>query len=146
MATEARKTMSNEIGDYLKQLRKERHLTLDKLSSLINLTPQAIGLFERYKRVPSVEVIKSYAKALHVDENELLSVRLQTVKNTVEMYGEDAPAYLKNEYSMLQNVSNNAFTSDELAEGLQILSKLKLTQAELEEVEAFINAKRALQK
>lgn len=99
--TENRKIMSGELGEFLKKLRLQKHYTLVDVGNLVNLSPQAVGLFEKAKRMPSVQATKAFAKAFSVDENELLTLREIAVINTNKLHGEDTPAALKNEFSAI---------------------------------------------
>lgn len=57
----------------LKVLRQKRHLTLEKLAELADLTPNHIAKLEAAKSNPSFNAISSLAKALNVELKELFN-------------------------------------------------------------------------
>lgn len=60
------------IGDKLKKLRKENNLTLKELHNLTGISISFISDIENKRRNPSIENLKTLAKALNVSPNELL--------------------------------------------------------------------------
>lgn len=54
------------IGENIRRIRKEKHLTLKQLAEKTLYTPQAIGQYERGERNPSYTILALIAKALDV--------------------------------------------------------------------------------
>ena len=63
-----------EFGDKLRQLRKEKNLTQKQLADLIGVKNSVISFYELNERVPSPEVVKKLAVALHVSADYLLGI------------------------------------------------------------------------
>lgn len=61
------------IGDNIKRIRKEKDMTIKELAAKVRIHFSTIGHIEQGNRNPSIEVLKSIAKALDVDVNTLLS-------------------------------------------------------------------------
>ncbi|MGN0755046.1 MAG: helix-turn-helix domain-containing protein [Aristaeellaceae bacterium] len=63
-----------EFGDRLRQLRKERNLTQQQLAELIGVKNSVISFYEVGERMPSPEVLRKLAMALHVSTDYLLGI------------------------------------------------------------------------
>ena len=63
-----------EFGIKLRQLRKEKNLSQKQLAALIGVQNSIISFYELGDRVPSPEVIKKLAVALHVSSDYLLGI------------------------------------------------------------------------
>lgn len=61
-----------KFGDRLKLLRKERHLQQSQLGELFELSPSAIGSYERNLREPSYSQLISFAEYFNVSLDYLL--------------------------------------------------------------------------
>ena len=57
----------------LKELRKNKNLTLEKLSKKVGLSFQALSLYEQGLRKPKIETIKKLADALEVSVEEIIN-------------------------------------------------------------------------
>ncbi len=69
-----------EFGEKLRQLRKEKKLTQKELAALIGVKNSVISFYELGDRIPSPEVIRRLAIALHVSADYLLGIeRNETV-------------------------------------------------------------------
>ena len=58
----------------LRKLRKDRNLTQDQLATLIGVKNSVISFYEVGERIPSPEVLKKLALALHVSSDYLLGI------------------------------------------------------------------------
>lgn len=63
-----------EFGDKLRRLRKEKNLTQKQLADRIGVKNSVISFYEMGDRIPSPEVIKKLAVALHVSADYLLGI------------------------------------------------------------------------
>ena len=63
-----------EFGKRLRELRKERNLTQKQLAALIGVKNSVISFYEVGDRVPSPEVLRELAKALHVSSDYLMGI------------------------------------------------------------------------
>ena len=63
-----------EFGVRLRKLRKDRNLTQDQLATLIGVKNSVISFYEVGERIPSPEVLKKLALALHVSSDYLLGI------------------------------------------------------------------------
>ena len=71
--------MENEkIGPFIRQLRKDRHMTQKELASLLNVTDKAVSKWELGASLPDVALLLPLAEALGVSVTELLGgIRVQ---------------------------------------------------------------------
>ena len=71
--------MENEkIGPFIRQLRKDRHMTQKELASLLNVTDKAVSKWELGASLPDVALLLPLAEALGVSATELLGgIRVQ---------------------------------------------------------------------
>ena len=77
------------IGKKLKELRKERGVTQKELADALNLTRQAIGLWENDQRDPDLFNVKMLARFFDITTDELLdfeNVTMRKVKNAREVF------------------------------------------------------------
>ena len=63
-----------EFGDRLRQLRKDRKLTQQQLADLIDVKNSVISFYEVGERIPSPDVLRKLALALHVTSDYLLGI------------------------------------------------------------------------
>lgn len=56
-----------EIGERIKEFRKEKHLTQKELADLVGMTPQVVSNYERGYSTPSAKDISDIASALNQD-------------------------------------------------------------------------------
>lgn len=63
-----------EFGNRLRQLRKDRKLTQQQLAELIGVKNGVISFYELGDRIPSPEVLRKLALALHVTADYLLGI------------------------------------------------------------------------
>lgn len=63
---------NNGIGDRIRQLRKQRKLTADKLAQRVSLSQAAIAKYENNTMIPSWESIEELAIALETSPKYLL--------------------------------------------------------------------------
>lgn len=60
------------IGENIRNARKNKKLTLKELGNIINLSEQAIGRYERGERQPNINILNKIAIALNVSVNDLI--------------------------------------------------------------------------
>ena len=63
-----------EFGNKLRQLRKDRKLTQQQLAELIGVKNSVISFYEVGERIPSPDVLRKLALALHVTSDYLLGI------------------------------------------------------------------------
>lgn len=64
--------MSNKIGENLKGLRERKGLTQEKLASLCKVSPECICQYEKNKRKPNIDILKSLSQALDCSVDDLI--------------------------------------------------------------------------
>ena len=69
MSTE---TLSGRIGQVLRELRKERKLTLDRLADLLDLSKGHLSKIENGEMGLRVEVLADFAQVLNVTPAEII--------------------------------------------------------------------------
>ena len=75
-----------EFGEKLRELRKSKGLTQQQLATLIGVRNSVISFYELGERIPSPEIIKKLASALHVSADFLLGIEK---KESVDVTGLD---------------------------------------------------------
>ncbi|GAH92551.1 unnamed protein product, partial [marine sediment metagenome] len=65
-------TDRNDLGEILKQRRRTMPLTLKEVAARSGVSPSHLGRIERGERFPSAPVLRKLAKALELNESELL--------------------------------------------------------------------------
>ena len=63
------------FADRIKQLRQERKLTQEELSSKLNIGRSALAMYELGKRIPKYKTIDKFADFFDVSTDYLLSLR-----------------------------------------------------------------------
>lgn len=61
-----------KIGQFIKQIREENHLTQKEFADQLNVTFQAVSKWERGKNIPDIAVLKEISEKFHVNVDELL--------------------------------------------------------------------------
>ena len=64
--------MDEDFGTILRRIRKERHLTLDKMAEMLGTTKQALSRYERGERTPKITAAARFAEILDVPLEMLL--------------------------------------------------------------------------
>ena len=132
--TDPRKQFSMVLADYLSRLRQNRKLSLAYVASQTDMTSQAIGLYEKGKRIPSVDAVSKLARFYGVKTQDVLKVRENTILDTVKILGDDAPPAIKNEYVMLSlsssqmAINGEPVTAEELEKATEFIKALRLKQ------------------
>ena len=62
------------VNILLKQIREERHLTLEQLSKMTNISKSHLNYIEKGERKVTIDVLCQIAIALNTDEKELYEV------------------------------------------------------------------------
>lgn len=107
----------------MKQLRKEKNLTLDKLSDILNTTKATLSRYENGLRVPNIEFIRELANVFNVSVDYLLGktdVRNQEELIKIEStpdYPHKITARDKKQYlEYIKTVNEAFFMNDEVSE------------------------------
>ena len=93
----------------LKQIRKQRHLTLEKFAELVEISPNHISKLESARTFPSFQLISRIANALNIDMKELFNFDsdkdTEYIKNEfVQMIKYSDPKYLNTLYKIHQDL------------------------------------------
>lgn len=80
------------FADTLKKIRKELHLTQDELANKLNISRQAVGMWESGVRTPKLSEITRIAKTLNVTVSRLLANHnnneIQITKDSITVKGQ----------------------------------------------------------
>ncbi len=63
-----------ELGNRLRQMRKNRNLTQRQLAELVGVTHSVISCYEMGDRTPSPDILRKLAATLHVTSDYLLGI------------------------------------------------------------------------
>lgn len=66
------------IGTNIRKYRRAKNLTQDQLAKMTDLTPTYIGLIERGRKIPSLEVFVTILNALEISSDKVLANVLNT--------------------------------------------------------------------
>ena len=80
---------NGKIGPFIRQLRKERHMTQKELASRLNVTDKAVSKWELGTSLPDVALLLPLAEALGVSVTELLGGAPETPPQTPEAPARD---------------------------------------------------------
>ena len=58
----------------LKDIRKERHISLEQLSKMTGISKSHLNYIEKQEKEPTLSVIVRIAKALNIDETDLYRI------------------------------------------------------------------------
>ncbi len=75
-----------KIGELIKKIRKENHLTQKEFAELFGVTYQAVSKWENGQNVPDIAILKEISNQFHVDINELLEGEVKPKKKGVHKY------------------------------------------------------------
>ena len=77
--------MKDTIGKIIRQLRKEKKLTQEKLAELLNVTPQAVSKWENDTGIPDVSQIIPLSNIFEVSTDIILGKeRFETEEEVIE--------------------------------------------------------------
>ncbi len=62
----------SKIGQLIKKIRKENHLTQQEFASRYGVTYQAVSKWENGKNIPDVALLKQICEDYHMDLNDFL--------------------------------------------------------------------------
>lgn len=80
---------NGKIGPFIRQLRKDRHMTQKELASRLNVTDKAVSKWELGTSLPDVALLLPLAEALGVSVTELLGGAPETPPQTPEALARD---------------------------------------------------------
>lgn len=80
---------NGKIGPFIRQLRKDRHMTQKELASRLNVTDKAVSKWELGTSLPDVALLLPLAEALGVSVTELLGGAPETPPQTPEAPARD---------------------------------------------------------
>lgn len=98
---EKRKQFSIILGNYLKDFRLTKGLTLMDIGEIIGCSAQAILNYENGKRIPTTDILSIYANTFNEDYNSLIRLRIKAIIDTYEVLLDETPPYIKSEYDTI---------------------------------------------
>ena len=78
-----------EFGNRLRQLRKDRKLTQQQLAELIGVKNSVISFYEVGERIPSPDILRKLALALHVTADYLLGIERTAILDATGLDEQD---------------------------------------------------------
>ena len=74
--------MNNEnIQEFIKNLRKEKHLTQKELADILGVTYQAVSKWERGLNYPDLSILKEISRIFDVDMDTIINGKVSSSKN-----------------------------------------------------------------
>lgn len=83
------------IGDNIKKYRKIKGYRIIDLADKVNVSKQAISLYERGEREPKLSMLSSIAKALDIEVVDLLGVTDISIRNSKVELSKKEVEYIK---------------------------------------------------
>lgn len=84
-------TTISSVGKHIRHVRKQRHLSQEKLAELVGMSRISISGIETGKKIPSVESLVSIASALHVSPDDLLFSKDDLLSQIMHFYKNCSP-------------------------------------------------------
>lgn len=78
-----------EFGNRLRKLRKDRKLTQQQLAELIGVKNSVISFYEVGERIPSPDILRKLAIALHVTADYLLGIERTAILDATGLDEQD---------------------------------------------------------
>lgn len=91
------------LGKRLRELRKEKGWTQEKLGDMVNVTKVSICCYESGTRIPTMDTFLSLIKVFNIDPNYLLGYDKYIVSDSKEDYGMHASV---EEIALLKELRN----------------------------------------
>ena len=73
--------MNNNIGSFIKELRKQKGLTQQELGNLLYVTDKAVSKWERGLSLPDITILTKLADILEVTIEDILNGEITKKKN-----------------------------------------------------------------
>ena len=83
--------LKSELGQYLRELRKEREETLHQVSKVVDIDSPMLSKIERGERLPTNEQLKRLAKFYKISEDSLKIKH--TAEKILKEYGANETTY-----------------------------------------------------
>lgn len=96
-----------KIGRFLRQLRREKGITQEELSTIINIDRSAISKWERGIYLPSTEMLNTLAKLYNITVNEIILAEKKNDKNEEDL--SDLPIALVKKNTKMIRLYHNIF-------------------------------------
>ena len=80
--------MDMQIGNRIKQLRKEKSMTQERLAELLGISFQAVSKWENNIAMPDITLVPRLARIFGVSTDELFAYNLQEIENDIKSYAE----------------------------------------------------------
>ena len=105
------------IGNNIRNIRKEKKMTLKQVADIMGCSPQLISQYESGKRNPKPETLIRITKALKCKPEDLLSHDKKTSQEMANRVND----YLEH---MMKDSDNDPFLAEEAMETLTVFTKL----------------------
>lgn len=80
--------MEMQIGNRIKQLRKEKGMTQERLAELLGISFQAVSKWENNIALPDITLVPRLARIFGVSTDELFAYNLQEIENDIKNYAD----------------------------------------------------------
>ena len=89
--------MDISIGKRIKELRRERHMTQEKLAERIGISFQAVSKWENGIALPDITLVPKLAQIFGVTTDELFAYNQREIRNEIERCVNEARKYIEND-------------------------------------------------
>ena len=103
------------VGNRIKQLREEKHLSQDELAKKMSVSPSTIGMYERDEREPNDEMTLKLADFFNVSTDYLLGK--SNIRNPEDK--------LKDEFEFAYHKEMEGLTEEEITDALRFYKEMK---------------------
>lgn len=100
--------MDISIGKRIKDLRKEKHMTQERLAELIGISFQAISKWENGIALPDITLVPRLAQIFGVTTDALFAYNQKEIRDEIEQCVNDARKYIENEHEKGRKILEEA--------------------------------------
>ena len=91
------------LGNRIRQLRKKKNLTQKQLADKLNISEQALALYEQNRRRPNTDILKDLSNVLEVSvdyllDNDIASNTIQDISSNDEELNEKLKRLAEDEF------------------------------------------------
>lgn len=100
--------MDISIGKRIKELRKKRHMTQERLADLVGVSFQAVSKWENGIALPDITLVPGLARIFSVTTDELFAYNQKETRNEIEQCVSNARKYLENDHEKGRKILEEA--------------------------------------
>ena len=96
------------IGQRIKELRKERHMTQEQLAELVGISFQAVSKWENGIALPDITLVPRLAQIFGVTTDELFAYNQNEIRDEIEQCVAEARKYIESDHETGRKILEDA--------------------------------------